>query len=254
MLVQDHTWRTTGLKKLQQPRAPLHMEEVAGEGSVLLMPMLPLQDWRGEWGGALPLPSAWLLSFPVPGCPYRPQKQRFPPHDSSPFPAITHSRGSIQTGSGTRGMGGGAVQAHQRTRVERRQVRMERRAPHSLRGRGQAGDFERSPSRVPPTAPCLGAVSVPALMCHVSGGGFPGAAARSPAKLSLRQSGSLLPELCHTLPPQPPKCGFWGESGTNWMELRAAPAGPRGQHRYRSPALASPRRGNATASQPGPLP
>lgn len=115
MLVQDHTWRTTGLKKLQQPRAPLHMEEVAGEGSVLLMPMLPLQDWRGEWGGALPLPSAWLLSFPVPGCPYRPQKQRFPPHDSSPFPAITHSRGSIQTGSGTRGMGGGGASPSKNT-------------------------------------------------------------------------------------------------------------------------------------------
>lgn len=142
------------------------------------------------------------------------------------------------------------MQAHQRTRVERRQVRVECGAPHGPHSRGQAGDFERGPSRVPPTAPCLGAVSVPALMCHVSGGGFPGAAARSPAKLSLQQSGSLLPELCHALPPQPPKCGFWGESGTNWMEPRAAPAGPRGQHRYRPPALVSPCRGNTTASRP----
>ena len=147
------------------------------------------------------------------------------------------------------------VQAHQRTQVERRQVRVERGAPHGLHGGGQAGDFERGPSRVPPTAPCLSAVSVPALMCHVSGGGFPGAAARSPAKLSLRQSGSLLPELYHTLPPQSPKCGFWGESGTNWTEPSAGPAAHReGQHRCRPPALVSPRRGNATASWPGPLP
>ena len=145
------------------------------------------------------------------------------------------------------------MQAHQRTRVERRQVRVERGAPHGLHGGGQAGDFERGPSRVPPTAPCLSAVSVPALMCHVSGGGFPGAAARSPAKLSLRQSGSLLPELCHTLPPQPPKCGFWGESGTSWTEPSAAPAAHReGQHRCMPPAL--PPHAGATRQPAGQAP
>ena len=149
--------------------------------------------------------------------------------------------------------GDGGVQAHQRTRVERRQVWVERGAPHGLHGGGQAGDFERGPSRVPPTAPCLSAVSVPALMCHVSGGGFPGAAARSPAKLSLRQSGSLLPELCHTLPPQPPKCGFWGESGTSWTEPSAAPAAHReGQHRCRPPAL--PPHAGATRQPAGQAP
>lgn len=88
--------------------------------------------------------------------------------------------------------------------------------PMALTAGDRPATLSPGPSRVPPAAPCLCTVSVPALMCHVSSGGFPGTASQSPAKLSLQESGSLLQELCQALPPQPPSLDLWGESGTNW--------------------------------------
>lgn len=214
MLVQGPHLENHWLKETPAAKSPTARGRSCWRGTCPADAHVAPQDWRGERGGALPLPSAWLLSFPAPGCPCRPQKQRFPPMIPPPsLPSPIQEAAFKQV----LGHGGWGVQTHQRTRVERRQVRVERGAPHGPRGGGQAGDFERGPSRVPPTAPCLDAVSVPALMCHVSGRGFPGAAARSPANLSLRQSGSLLPELCHALPPQPPSVAFGENQGqTGW--------------------------------------
>lgn len=155
-----------------------------------------LQARRGAGGpgqgAALPLPSTSLLSLPVPMCPLpAPGRavsiERQVSRDSSPFLTTPIGEAAFKQvlgcGVGVGGVGEGA--ASQRTRVERRQVQEERSTPHGPHGRGQPCDLEHGPSRVPPAAPCLCAVSVPALMCHISGGGFPGAASQSPAKLSL---------------------------------------------------------------------
>lgn len=107
------------------------------------------------------------------------------------------------------------MQASQRTQVERRQVQVGYSTCRGVPGGGQAHDFEHSPSRVPPAAPRLGAVSMPALMCHVSS----------------RASRGCLSESCQTVfvgirlpPPRALPCSpipasqglaLWGESGTN---------------------------------------
>lgn len=103
-----------------------------------------------------------------------------------------------------------------------------------------AGDRLATLSAAPlgaPTAPCLGAVSVPALMCHVSGGGLRDAARALPNCLCGNQAPSF-PSSATLSPTPAPKCGFGGESRTNWMEPSAA-CWSRGQHRCRPRPLSS---------------
>lgn len=116
---------------------------------------------------------------------------------------------------GSWGAGVGEVPASQRTRLKGDRSRWGTAPARGLPCGGQALDFEHSPSQVHPAAPRLGAVSMPALMCHVSS----------------RASRGCLSESCQTVfvgirlpPPRAPPCSpvpapqglaLWGESGTN---------------------------------------
>lgn len=85
----------------------------------------------------------------------------------------------------------------------------------------------------------LGAVSVPALMCHVSGGASRGPLLGALPNCLWRQSGPPSQALPRS-PTPAPKVWLWGRIRDNWMEPSAAPAGHReGQHRCRPPPLSS---------------
>ena len=212
---------------------------------------------QGEQEAALPLPSTWLLSFCVPWCPPpTPGAASF--HPEIPLPSLPSPirEAAFKQVLGRGGRGGCKPIKEHGLKGDRSGWSA---APPMARA--AAGDRpvtlsaapRECPPPPPPAAHCLCAVSVPALMCHVSSGGFPGAAARSPAKLSSQESGSLLPELCCALPPQPPEPGFWGrirdkqtdgaQCSPCWSPRRPTPgAGPW--------PLGIPLSGNKTASLP----
>lgn len=90
-------------------------------------------------------------------------------------------------------------------------------------GRGQAPGFEHSPSRGPPAARRLGAVSVPALMCHVSSGASGGRFSESLPNCLCRTQAPSSQSSAMLSHPGPARPGFVGRLGDKLAEPSEGP-------------------------------